>query len=205
MRFRIYDLRFTIRAAALARISYKLVAQICNLPYRRLAACRASTRRSDSDRSTNCRLQVGDTADCKSALRCLRAGSIRRTCEIFGLVGVATLGWSQEQPMRKAVEPSVSAPAVGVTNVHGIDLATALRLAGAPNLDVQIARERLAEAKANHAIAMSQFFPWLAPGLGYRRHEDRLQDVVGNVFDADKQSYLAGGTLAAQWDLGDAI
>lgn len=113
--------------------------------------------------------------------------------------------WAQEQASRKKAELTVAVPAVGATNVQLIDLATALRLAGAQNLDVQIARERLAEAKANHSVAMSQFFPWLSPGIGYRRHEDRLQDVVGNVFDADKQSYLAGGALSAQWDFGEAL
>jgi outer membrane protein TolC len=109
----------------------------------------------------------------------------------------ATFAGSAEEPLSK--------PAVGATNINSIDLATALRLAGAQNLDVQIARERLAEAKANHSIAVSQFFPWLSPGVGYRRHEDRLQDVVGNVFDADKQTYVAGGTLAGQWDFGEAL
>ncbi|MBI2948589.1 MAG: TolC family protein [Verrucomicrobia bacterium] len=109
----------------------------------------------------------------------------------------AARAWAAEEPASK--------PVGGATNVHAIDLATVLRLAGAQNLDVQIARERLAEAKANHSIALSQFFPWLSPGVGYRRHDDRLQDVVGNVFDADKQAYVAGGTLAAQWDLGEAL
>lgn len=85
-----------------------------------------------------------------------------------------------------------------------IDLATTLRLAGARSLDVQIARERLLEAKANHQIAAQQFFPWLAPGMNYRRHDGRLQDVVGNEFNASKQSYALGGTIAAQVELGEA-
>src|ERR1043165_7582569 len=64
-----------------------------------------------------------------------------------------------------------------------IDLATALRLAGAQNLDVAIARERVKEAKAQHDQARMQFLPWLSPGIGYRRHDGNIQDVVGNVFD----------------------
>ena len=44
-------------------------------------------------------------------------------------------------------------------SVSRIDLPTALRLAGAQNLDVQIAREKLREAKANHQSAVTQFFP----------------------------------------------
>ncbi len=49
-------------------------------------------------------------------------------------------------------------------NVYPIDLPTALRLANAQNLDIQIARERLKEAKANHESAVEQFFPWISPG-----------------------------------------
>jgi outer membrane protein TolC len=86
-----------------------------------------------------------------------------------------------------------------------IDLPTALRLGGAQNLDVQIAREKLAEAKANHASAVSQFFPWLSPGITYRRHDDKIQDVEGNVIDVHKYSYAPGAALAVQLGLGDAI
>ncbi len=91
------------------------------------------------------------------------------------------------------------------TNIHAIDLPTALRLAGAQNLDIQIARQRLSEARANHDSALEQFFPWISPGAAYRRHEGRIQAVDGAIFDADKQSYTVGGALTAQLDIGDAI
>jgi outer membrane protein TolC len=68
-----------------------------------------------------------------------------------------------------------------------------------------LARERLAEASANHAQALAQFFPWIAPGIGYRRHDDKLQDVEGNIIDVHKYSYAPGATLAAQVDVGDAL
>ncbi|MBI5772844.1 MAG: TolC family protein [Verrucomicrobia bacterium] len=88
---------------------------------------------------------------------------------------------------------------------HPIDLAIVLRLAGAQNLDVEIAREKLAEAKAGHEAARAQFFPWISPGLGYRRHDGNIQDVAGNVIDTSKQSYTVGGTIGVQLELGDAI
>ncbi|MCX6898817.1 MAG: TolC family protein [Verrucomicrobia bacterium] len=97
------------------------------------------------------------------------------------------------------------ASSLGAAEPHLIDLPTALQLAGAQNLDVKIAREKLAEAKANHESAWLQFFPWLSPGAGYRKHEGRIQDVAGSVFDASKQSYTAGGALTAQVDIGDAL
>ena len=86
-----------------------------------------------------------------------------------------------------------------------IDLPTALRLAGAENLDVKIAREQLAEAEASDTAASLQFLPWLSPALAARRHDDRIQDVVGNMLDADKHSYSVGVTATLQVDLGDAI
>ena len=86
-----------------------------------------------------------------------------------------------------------------------IDLPTALRLAGAQNLDVQIARERLREAKANHLSAVAQFFPWIAPGISYRQHDDKIQDVAGNILEVHKSSYVPGATVGVQLDLGDAL
>ena len=100
---------------------------------------------------------------------------------------------------------SASPANVNTNNVYPIDLPTVLRLANAQNLDIQIARERLKEAKANHESAVEQFFPWISPGAAYRRHENRIQDVVGNIIDADKQSYTVGAALTAQVELGDAI
>jgi outer membrane protein TolC len=86
-----------------------------------------------------------------------------------------------------------------------IDLPTVLKLANARNLDVQIARERLAEAKAASESATMEFLPWLAPGVVYRRHDNLLQDVGGNIIDVHKDSYAPGLTLAGQIELGDAI
>src|SRR5690349_20071250 len=83
-----------------------------------------------------------------------------------------------------------------------IDLSTALRLANAQNHDVQIAREKLKEAKANHASAVSQFFPWIAPGISYRRHDNLIQAVDGQLINVHKQSWAPGVTLAAQVDIG---
>lgn len=103
-------------------------------------------------------------------------------------------------------KPSASKPVLQQPeNVRVIDLPTVLRLAGAQNLDVQLAREQLNEAKAKHDMARQRFFPWIMPGLAYRRHDGQIQDVSGNMFTASKQSYTAGANVAAQWELGDAI
>jgi outer membrane protein TolC len=103
---------------------------------------------------------------------------------------------------QEQVSPSSSSTS---TNVVVIDLPTTLRLANAQNLDVQIAREQLKEAKANHESAMEQFFPWISPGASFRRHENEIQAVDGTMMEVNKQSYTVGGALTAQVDLGDAI
>lgn len=86
-----------------------------------------------------------------------------------------------------------------------IDLPTVLRLAGAQNLDIKFAAEKLNEARANEKAALWQFFPWVAPGVGYKAHDGRIQDVQGNIIDTNKQSYAIGPSVIAQVDFGDAI
>ena len=98
-----------------------------------------------------------------------------------------------------------SSAAIDAAKPQPIDLPTTLRLAGARNLDVQLARARLAEAKAAHESAVAQFFPWISPGVSYRQHDHLLQDVFGNIADVTKQSYTAGAALDVQMNLGDAI
>ncbi len=104
-----------------------------------------------------------------------------------------------------AQAPSDTSPAA-TNNASPIDLPTVLRLAGAQSLDVQIARARLNEAQANRSSAVEQFFPWLAPGVGYHRRDGMAQAVpAGTVSETHLQSYAVGGTVVAQLNLGDAI
>src|SRR5216684_2368963 len=86
-----------------------------------------------------------------------------------------------------------------------IDLPSALRLAGARNIDIQLAREKLAEAYAGEESAIERFFPWVAPGVTYRQHDNLIQNTEGLIEEVHKQSYAPGSTIAAQTDVGDAI
>lgn len=87
-----------------------------------------------------------------------------------------------------------------------IDLPATLRLAGAQNLEIQIALERLKEAEADRLSAVERFFPWIAPGIGYHRRDGVAQAVPsGTISDAHFQSYSPGASITAQVDLGDAI
>lgn len=101
--------------------------------------------------------------------------------------------------------PAASTNGVAATNLLVIDLPAALQLAGARSLDLQIAREKLAEAKALRESSVWQFFPSISPGFGYRRHDNLIQNVQGEIIDVHKDSYTVGPVIAAQVDLGDAI
>ncbi len=85
-----------------------------------------------------------------------------------------------------------------------VNLAAVMRLAGAQNLDIRIADARLAEAWAQHEAARMQFFPYLTPGVAYRRHEGNIQTVDGHIIDADKESLGFGVAVSLQVDLGEA-
>ncbi|MES2697806.1 MAG: hypothetical protein V4773_30365, partial [Verrucomicrobiota bacterium] len=61
--------------------------------------------------------------------------------------------------------------------------------------DVQIAREKVSEARAAHDSSRARFFPWLTSSIVVRRHEENIQAVNGPILDADKQSLSAGWSV----------
>lgn len=117
---------------------------------------------------------------------------------------VICAAWVSLAPASFALPATASRNQIG-TNLYKIDLATTLQLAGAQNLDVRIAQERLAEAKALNQSATLQFFPWMSAGISYRRHDGLTQSTEGDIVDVNKQAYAPGAALVGQWELGDAI
>jgi outer membrane protein TolC len=103
-----------------------------------------------------------------------------------------------------AQEPP-SPPKQGTTSKYPIDLATVLRLAGAQNLDVALARSAVQEAHANYASAIERFVPSLVPGASYLRHSGPDQAVDGTLVDVTKHSQTVGVTAVAQIPVGEAI
>lgn len=85
-----------------------------------------------------------------------------------------------------------------------IDLATTLRLGGVRPFVVEAARERVRQSQARLHQDKMAAWPWLAPGISYRRHDGYLQDIVGDVFDVSKQQGNVALGLQAQVDPGDA-
>ncbi len=128
------------------------------------------------------------------------AGATERARRLF-LLGLAILAATPAL----AQAPPATPAGVPTAGAFAIDLPTALRLAGAQSLDIAIAEQKLAEARAAARVARDTFLPSLQIGAGYRRHEGRVQETKGDLLAVDKQSYATGGALTTDVDLGEAL
>lgn len=115
----------------------------------------------------------------------------------------------QLSPSVRAVAPKAGLipPNVAVQSPEDlpIDLPTVLRLAGSDALEVRLAAERLAEAKARRLSADFQFLPTIQPGFAARWHDGQTQDVQGKFLDVTKQSSSAGVGASIELRLGESI
>jgi outer membrane protein TolC len=84
-----------------------------------------------------------------------------------------------------------------------VDLPTVMRLAGANNDEIRLARAKHVEALAESRLAWQRFWPSLTLGAGYRRADGNVQDIAGAVFDVSKQQYSVGPNLMIDWSPGD--
>ena len=101
-------------------------------------------------------------------------------CAAFFAVTVASLATSASAGVD---DPH---PVPGETYV--IDLVTALRLAGANNLDVAFFREQINEAKSEEAVSALWYLPDLTAGARYNRHDGQIQSTEGEILDVNKGS-----------------
>jgi outer membrane protein TolC len=101
--------------------------------------------------------------------------------------------------------PSPSAAAVPGDKPLAINLATALQLAHANSLDIAVATQRVQLAAAQLERSQVLWLPTLQFGIDYFRHDGRLQDVQGNVFDTNKGTFMVGAAPIAVFAVSDAI
>ncbi|WP_169976696.1 TolC family protein [Tautonia rosea] len=99
------------------------------------------------------------------------------------------------------VQDDPGKPLVPDQAVFPIDLGNALRLAGARDIEVQIARQRVAEALGELQLARSAWLPSIYYGPQWMRHDGQAQIVEGPVQTISKSSLFVGGMAA----LGDGI
>jgi outer membrane protein TolC len=101
-------------------------------------------------------------------------------------------------PIKTVVPPL--APSILNAPANPIDLASALRLAGVQNPEIQLAREAVAQAVAAHQYAAVQILPTLNAGVDFDSHTGPLQNSKGQIIDVNRSSLDAGlgtGTAGA--------
>jgi len=105
-----------------------------------------------------------------------------------------------EPPPRLSTTALADLAAVGQLipeqEIRPIDLAGALRLAGARDLDVAIARARVAAAAADVQHARALWLPSIFIGPNWIRHDGQVQVVEGPVRTVSKSSLFLGATAA---------
>jgi outer membrane protein TolC len=101
---------------------------------------------------------------------------------------------------------SIAAPAAAPNEKpFPINLPSALQLANARSLDIAVASERIQVAAAQLQRANVLWLPTLLFGVDYFRHDGRIQDVQGNLFDTNKSTFMVGGAPVAVFAVSDAI
>ncbi len=93
------------------------------------------------------------------------------------------------QPPAEAV-PSI-APLID-SQVQPVDLASALRLGGAQNPEILLARERVVEAVALRQLAAVQILPTINFGGNFDNHTGPLQRSTGQIQKVDRGSLYLG-------------
>lgn len=112
------------------------------------------------------------------------------------------LGATSAQDRPKAV---LGAPDLSDAKRMPIDLPTALRLAQANAIDIQVAAERTRLANAQLQRARVAWLPNLVWGFDYARHDGRIQDIVGNALTTDRSSVMLGFGPTAVFSTSDAL
>jgi outer membrane protein TolC len=107
----------------------------------------------------------------------------------------------------KAAQPVPSAGAGSAANAHGfpliagqevqpIDLASALRLAGARDLDIATARQQVLRALGELDQARGLWLPSLFTGPTYYRLDGQVQEINGQVINVSRGSLFLGTTAS---------
>jgi outer membrane protein TolC len=106
-----------------------------------------------------------------------------------------------ESPKHADSTPSGDDATLGVQLVPGqvltpIDLAGALRMAGARDIDIAITRQQVWRAVADLQQARALWLPSLYLGPTWYRMDGKIQSISGNVINADRSSLFIGGLAA---------
>ncbi len=108
------------------------------------------------------------------------------------LIELASFTTEVAVPAKLAGDSNQPAASRSEASGFAIDLGSALQMACGQNPNVAFARERINEAYAQHARAEASWLPSIRAGLNWNKHEGRIQDVAGRVFDTSRGAYYGG-------------
>ncbi|MCB1210953.1 MAG: TolC family protein, partial [Verrucomicrobiales bacterium] len=106
------------------------------------------------------------------------------------------------RPLHQLTMLLLTASIAAATPRH-VDLPTVMKLAGANNDEIELAKVKHTETLAESKLAWQRFWPSLSLGIGYKAHEGSIQNIEGLIFDASKQQYTVGANLMIDWSPGD--
>ena len=117
------------------------------------------------------------------------------------------------QPLRQgpslpatSTPPQLPPPQLEPTDVAlPINLASALRLAGARPLIISAAETSVQAAAAQLTQAKVAWLPSIYTGAGYYRHDGATQGQSGTFYDNTKDNLMAGGGMIVKFSSADAI
>lgn len=112
--------------------------------------------------------------------------------ESSGKVAEPESGITPEPPPRLPVDTTLIPGRV----VQPIDLANALKLAGATELDIATARQQILQAAAVLSQARALWLPSLFYGPSWYRSDGQIQTVTGQVQTINRSALFLGGTAA---------
>jgi outer membrane protein TolC len=119
------------------------------------------------------------------------------TIELASFTNVSTEPFVEnlQTPTKLPSAPIHETKGVLRSGVYPIDLANALGLGGADNLQIRLARTRLFQAQARHFEAKTLWLPSIRYGVGYNKHDGPLQETEGKVLEINRNSLFYGGGL----------
>ncbi|WP_029630138.1 TolC family protein [Zavarzinella formosa] len=104
-----------------------------------------------------------------------------------------------------AQTPEPKPPVDGEPRVHPINLATALQLAHARPIDVQVAARQAEAAAAVFDRAKYSWLPSVYVGADYLRHDGAVQNFQGQILNANRNSLMGGFGANAVFSVSDGI
>jgi outer membrane protein TolC len=116
---------------------------------------------------------------------------------VLALLAISSAVIAQAPPKPGDADQAAITPPFPLTttldpNFRPIDLGTALRLAGAENPELNIARQRVVEAVALRQLAAAQILPTINAGTNYDNHTGVLQQSNGNILSVNRSAVYVG-------------